>query len=229
MRRLLPWALFLVAGLLVLPAAASAQSCPPFDGLMSFQDIQGPEDPEDYCWEVNLSEGEELRQIDETRAGVFWEDGTRAMLITAQLAHDAEGVSVPTTIIVAEPNLVTLTVHHREGNPAAGGAPFDYPVVAGVGWQGGFQSVQIQGPPDESVLEPKTPALPAEEAFTPTCEVPVLQGRTLKAARRALLRADCALGPVRGHRHPGARVVKQYRSAGKVLPAGAEVGVRLAR
>ena len=190
---------------------------------MSFPDIHSPEDPEDYCWEVKLGEEEELRQIDDTHAGVFWEDGTRAMLITAQLAHDADGAEVPTMLAVTDPNLVTLTVHHRAGNPAAGGAPFVYPISAGGGWEGGFQSVEVKIPPTEQETNP--PASPS----APTCEVPVLQGRTLKAARKALLQAGCQLGPIRGRRHRGARIVKQYRSADKTLPAGSAVGVRLGR
>jgi hypothetical protein len=196
---------------------------------MSFPDIHSTEDPEDYCWEVQLSEGQELRQINSTEAEVFFESGHPAFGIKAMEAHDAIGTTVPTTLTVTAPNLITLTVHHRNGDPAAGGAPFDYPVTQGVGWEGGFQSVQIQGPPDEAELKPKPSALPVEEAPTPTCEVPVLQGRTLKAARRALFRSNCALGPIHGHRHLGARIVKQYRPAYKTLPAGTEVGVKLGR
>jgi hypothetical protein len=209
-----------------MPAAAAAEEpCTArFDGLMTFPAIQGAEDPEDYCWEVKLGEEEELRQIDETHAGVFWEDGTQAMLITATLAHDAEGSNVPTTLAVTAPNLITLTVHHRVGNPNASGAPFDYPVVAGAGWEGGFQTIHVQGPPptEQGTKSPVSPP-------TPTCEVPSLQGRTVPAARRALRRAACGLGPVRGERQRGARIVKQYRPVGKILPAGTEVGVKLPR
>ncbi|HET7507864.1 MAG TPA: hypothetical protein VFJ53_05845, partial [Solirubrobacterales bacterium] len=79
----------------VTAAAVPADPCPPFDGLMSFPEIHSSEDPEEYCWEVKLGEEEELRQIDDTHAGVFYEDGHMAMLITAQMAHDAEGASVP--------------------------------------------------------------------------------------------------------------------------------------
>jgi hypothetical protein len=218
--------LALVAALacLVVPAMAVgtvAEPCPAYEGG-TFPAIRGSEDPEDYCREVKLGEGEELRQIDDTHAGVFWEDGTQAMLITAQLAHDAEGVSVPTTIAVTEPNALTLTVHHRAGNPAAGGAPFRYPVVAGSGWEGGFKTYSVVMPP------PEVPS-PAIEAPEPGCTVPFLQGRTLKAARRALRRADCRLGPVWGEGGRGAKVVRQYRPAGKTLPTGTAVGVKLAR
>lgn len=217
-----------IAGLayLAAPSMAQAETCPPFDGLMTFPMINGPEGPEDYCWEVQLYEGQELRQIDDRNAAVYYESGPQAFGIEANEAHDAEGATVPTTLAVTAPNLITLTVHHRAGNPAAGGAPFDYPISDGPGWEGGFQTVVIQGPPDESELKPKFSPPVAEEP-APQCDVPALQGRTLKAARRALEHADCRLGPVRGKRSRGARVVKQYRRYGAVLPAGTEVGVKL--
>lgn len=230
-RRGLLVAVLALAAITALPgvAAASPEPCPPFDGGMSFPDIHGPDDPEAYCWEVQLEDGQELRQVNQTEAKVFFESGHEAFGINAKSAHDAIGTTVPTTLTVTEPNLITLTVHHRAGNPAAGGSPFDYPITQGVGWEGGFISEEIKGPPDESELKPKPSPPPVEEAPVPSCEVPVLQNRTLKAARRALYLAGCQLGPTRGHRHRGARVVKQYRPAGKDLPAGTEVGVRLAR
>jgi len=207
-----------------LPSVAAAEPCPPFDGAMGFPEIHGPEDPEDYCWEVQLEEGQYLQQVSETEAKVFYEGGHEAFVIRAPLAHDSVGTTVLTTLTVADPNLITLTVHHRAGNPAGGGASFDYPVVYGAGWEGGFQTAEVQMPP-------ATEQAPArlEEPSAPQCEVPALQGRTVKAARRALLLAGCQLGPVRGRRHPGARIVKQYRPAFKVLPVGTEVGVKLAR
>jgi hypothetical protein len=211
---------------LALPVAASAaEPCTtPYDGVMAFPEIHSPEDAEDYCWEVKLGEGDELRAIDDTHAGVFWEDGTKAMSITAQLAHDADGTTVPTTLAVTEPNLITLTVHHRAGNPAAGGVSFVYPITAGAGWEGGFQTYEGQMPPPTE----QSPAA-LQEPPAPQCAVPVLQGRTLKAARRALHIAHCRLGPVHGRGTRGAKVVKQYRPYGAVLPAGTPVGVRLGR
>lgn len=209
------------------PTCATAETCRPLNaGGMVFSQINRPEDPEDYCYEVNLSEEEELRQIDERTVQVFQSGGFPSFTITATEASDAEGATVPTTLAKTGRNLVTLTVHHREGNPATGGAPFHYPVVDGAGWEGGFQPVVIQGPPDESELKSK-PSPPVAEEPAPQCDVPALQGRTLRAARLALERADCRLGPVRGKRRRGARVAKQYRRYGAVLPAGTEVGVRL--
>ncbi len=219
-RRLTLAALGALLIVLTMTASASAGPYPPFDGAMTFQSIKDPTGPEDYSWEVQLGEGEALRAIDERRVEVYWtEDETRAMLIEAQLAHDAEGTSVPTTLAVSEGNVITLSVHHRAGNPAAGGASFVYPVVAGAGWEGGFQTSIVQMPPPEVAPTPPVP---------PSCRVPALTGRTLKAARKKLRKANCTLGAVRGERGKGARVVKQYRKPGRTLPSESAVGVKLA-
>lgn len=206
-----------------MPGSAAAGTCRPLnDGGQVFGQINGPEDPEDYCFEVQLGAEQELRQIDNRHVGVFYNTGQPSFEITAKEASDAVGATAPTTLALTGANVVTLTVHHREGNPLANGAPFDYPVVGGSGWEGGFHTVEV-------AMSPAAPPPVVEEAPIPSCEVPVLQGRTLKAARRALLSAGCQLGPIRGRRHPGARIVKQYRPAYRVLPAGTEVGVKLAR
>jgi sugar lactone lactonase YvrE len=113
---------------------------PAYDGLMAFQDIRDSAGPETYSWEVRLGEGEALKLIDDKHAGVFWEDGTLAMLITAQSAHDADGKAVTTAVSVSGEKFVTLTVHHRVPGVT-------YPVVAGVGYEGGFQTVEASGPP----------------------------------------------------------------------------------
>jgi hypothetical protein len=226
MRSVLLMAVLAVAAM--LPAGAAAESPPPYDGAMSFRAIQGPEGPDEFSWEVTLYEEQELRQIDDRSAAVYYTNPEEhlAFGITAIAAHDAAGATVPTTLTVTSPNAITLTVHHRDGNPAADGAPFDYPVIPGEGWEGGFQPVRIPGPPDESELSAVQP--PSElPPPTPTCVVPDLTGSTLRASRKMLNRSDCALGPIRGERGRGARVVRQYRSAGKSLPAGTEVGVKL--
>ena len=61
-----------------------------------------------------------------TAAVYYTEDERLAFTINAGLAHDAEGSNVPTSLGVSEGNILTLTVHHRAGNPAASGAPFVY-------------------------------------------------------------------------------------------------------
>ena len=218
MRRAVSVLMMIVVSSLGLAVGAAAEPLPPYDGLMSFPAIQGPDGPEEFSWAVKLDDEDELRAIDDTHAGVYWVGTeTLAMTIIAGLAHAADGANVPTTLAVTQPNVITLTVHHRAGNPAAGGAPFDYPVTAGGGWEGGIQIHTVLGPPTEQATAPPTPR----------CTVPDLVGRTLKAARRQLRRAHCTLGEVRGERVRGARVVRQFRKPGKSLPPGTEVGVKL--
>lgn len=207
--------LLVVAGILLL-APAAAGALPALDG-QTFPAIQGPEGPEEYSWEVNLAENQELRQVDETHAGVFYEDGPQAFGITATAAHDVEGATVPTTLAVTPPNVITLTVHHRAGNPAAGGAPFHYPVVQGAGWEGGFRTEEA------TVIEGDRP--PPE----PTCVVPDISNRTLRASRKILHLAHCKLGKVRGERRREVHVIEQYRPVGKVLPVWTAVDVKALR
>ena len=198
---------------MLLPAAAMA--LPVYDGGQTFQAIQGPEGPEDYSWEVQLGPDQELRSIDDRHAAVYYTDPEHyAFEIEARAAHDSIGTSVPTTLAVTQPNIITLTVHHRDGNPAAGGAAFDYPVIGGSGWEGGIQTHYVEGPPGD---QPPAP---------PTCVVPDLSDRTLRASRKILHRAHCKLGRVRGERRREVRVTGQYRQAGKVLPVWTAVDVK---
>lgn len=223
MRRLVLMALAMT--LLAVPAAAAA-TCPPYPGMQNFPAIHSPAEPEDFCWEVSVEEDQELRQIDAWHAAVYWtetEPEHIAWSIEAPAAHDAEGKPVPTTIAVSAENLITLTVHHRAGNPLAGGAPFHYPVVAGTGWEGGFQTFPIEMPPP-TVPPPSSPTT----AEAPTyCVVPSLRGKSRRAAARALRLANCRLGPVRGENTRGAKVVRQYRRAGTMYAVGTAVGVKL--
>ena len=213
--------------LLVLNGSSSASAepsgVPPYDGGMTFTQIAGPTAPEEYSWEVVLSDEQRLEQIDERRAEVYKEaDEVKhlAFVIYAEPAHDAVGSAVPTTLAVSGANIVTLTVHHRAGNPAAGGAAFVYPVTQGAGWEGGFQTDYVDIPD-----EPGPEELASEPA--PPCIVPGLKGRPLITDRMRLKRAGCTLGKVRGRRSRTALVVKQDLAPGSVLPAGARIGVKL--
>lgn len=179
--------------LAVSPSLTSAESeIPKFFGLWDFHAISGPDDPEAYSWEVTLGPKQDLRQIDDQYAEVVQVDrGWLAYGIVAEPAHAADGASVPTTLAVTEPNVITLTVHHRAGNPAKGGAPFLYPVIAGPGWEGGLST-------SLAVMPPPEPPLTSEEVDQPSqCVVPRLKGRSLKASKRLLREAKCLVGDVR--------------------------------
>lgn len=244
-------AIALFAFLALVPAVALAddpiqEAEPPLlNGGMDFPAIQSVNDPEEFSWTVQLGEGQELRQIDEHEVAAYWGDGKHLALdFFATPAHDAEGASVPTTLELIGEKVIALTVHHREGNPAAGGAPFDYPILSGEGWEGGFTTTVIQGPPDEKELREQREHREREErearegafatgpepAVAPVCRVPELRGATLDGARNRLRRAHCRLGSIA--KAPGAtasacRVVGQATASGNFLPSGAKVSVRL--
>lgn len=73
---------------------------------------------------------------------MHWSDGTEAFLISSPDAHDADGGAVATSLSVSENNVISLTVHHKMSGVV-------YPVVAGVGWEGGFQTYSATVTPEE--------------------------------------------------------------------------------
>ncbi len=187
---------------------------------MQFPEIHGPPAPEEYSWEVTLLEGQRLRSVGSQEAEVLYEDGVVAETIQAESAHDAEGAAVPTSIGVSEPNIVTLTVHYLGGNPAANGAPFVYPIVAGPSFEVGDSTVEV--------LEPESEKAP--ESVPQDCFVPTLKGRSLKASRRRLRKADCEIGRVKKLKGATAKtglVVRQNPEPGLKLAPGATVRVTL--
>jgi hypothetical protein len=145
-------AIVVVCAIAAGPAAASA-SLPPYEGTTSFPPIHGPSDSGEYSWEVKLAPNQELELVDPHNAEVYYvEDHHPAFGITAESAHDAEGANVPTTLTVPAANVITLTVHHRAGNPMAGGDPFAYPVSAGPFVKISEGTVVVSGPADEQEL-----------------------------------------------------------------------------
>ena len=117
---------------------------PLYDGLLTFQAIRDSQAPDTFEWEVKLEGGQYMKLIDSQHVQVFYPDGMTAFAITAEPASDAVGTTVPTSLSI-EGSVVTLTVHHRD-------AAYVYPVVAGVGWEGGFTTKEIAGPKDEAEL-----------------------------------------------------------------------------
>lgn len=113
---------------------------PQYNGDMTFQSIRDIASPETYSWEVELGSRLTLGQIDSEKIGVYHPDGSEAMLITAEYAHDAVGKAISTTLTLEAPNVVTLTVHHRVTGVT-------YPVVAGAAFEVGYEYVETYNPP----------------------------------------------------------------------------------
>ncbi|MGN6815200.1 MAG: hypothetical protein ACTHK3_03845 [Solirubrobacterales bacterium] len=116
------------------------------EGGMIFTAIRADSAPENYSYRVELFEEQELRSIDDQHAEVFYEEGHPAFTITAEPAHDAIGTTVPTSLTVDGKDVVTLHVHYKPSS-------FVYPIIAGTGWQGGFETTQIEMPEPPAELE----------------------------------------------------------------------------
>lgn len=130
---------------------------PIYDGLMTFGVLRDKSGPEQFSWKVNLSAEQAMRQVDPQHVEIFYEDdGHEVALISAELAHDAVGTIVPTALSLTEGDVLTLTVEHRE-------ASYVYPVVAGAGWEGGFQTEVVAGPKDEQEIREEEERLLHEE------------------------------------------------------------------
>jgi hypothetical protein len=201
------------------------------EGGYYFPDITGPEAPEEYPMRINVGPEQVARQVSDQLIVVeYIEGGITALSFNAEPAHDAVGATVPTTLTLEAGDIVTLTVHYRAGNPAAGGAPFAYPITGGTGWEGGFRTFSVSLTESEwQVIEANPPA-PTEPAPAPTCRVPSLRGYSLRGAKIRLRAAHCGIGAV--HLAAGAtaskgKVVKQFHGAGAELAAGAPVAVKL--
>jgi hypothetical protein len=231
----------LVASLAIAVAPAAAEFLGPApirdldEGGMQFPTITGPEAPEEYPFRVDLGEEQFLRQVSATEVDVYYAGHQRAFSITAEEAHDAVGAAVPTTLEETGPAEVTLTVHHREGNPGAAGASFVYPISAGSGWTGGFTTVVVpmENPfaqAERKIIEANPPAA-IEPPPVITCKVPTLRGYSLRGAKNRLRAAHCGIGAVRlatGATAAKGKVVKQFHPAGSELATGAPVAVKLA-
>jgi hypothetical protein len=119
---------------------------PVFDGIMAFQSIRDQAATEYFSWEVVLREGQTLHQVDEASAQIRYQDGTPAMTIVAEPAHDAVGTPVPTSLTVTEGKLLSLRVQHKSRS-------FVYPVTGGTGWKGGISTETVAAPMDQKEQE----------------------------------------------------------------------------
>jgi hypothetical protein len=115
---------------------------PKYNGLLQFQDIRTAEAPEQFSWEIELRNGETLKELPGgLQAAVYFEGTIEMMLIEAMPAHDAVGHTVPTNLAVTNKNRVTLTVKHRQGS-------YVYPVTAGPSFEVGWSKVEVIKPPE---------------------------------------------------------------------------------
>ncbi|MCU0306935.1 MAG: hypothetical protein MUE51_04040 [Thermoleophilia bacterium] len=127
-------------------------------------------------------------------------------------------------VLTPAPGGAAVTV---DGVPVAPAAPAPAPPGAPDPAPAPGATPPAAAPAPTPVVAPRAGA-PARARVV--CRVPRLRGLTLPAARRALVRARCAVGPVRPKAVRGRTVVRAQRpAAGAVLPRGTRVAVVLVR
>lgn len=132
---------------------------------------------------------------------------------------------------------VTITGHDFTGTTAV---RFDSVAAASFTVNSDSQITAVSPPAspgtvDISIQNPGLSPVDATDKFTfaekftsnAVCVVPKLRGKKLKRARKVLRRADCRLGKVKPTGQRTGKVRKQRPEAGRVLPAGGKVNVKL--
>ena len=118
---------------------------PQYNGAMQFAQIRDEASPESFSWTMHMGAEQILALTDSSHAEVRYEDGTRAFLISAELAHDATGAAVQTSLSVSG-KVLTLNVHHR-------GKGLVYPVIAGQAYETSYEPGYVAMPPAELAEE----------------------------------------------------------------------------
>lgn len=128
---------------------------------------------------------------------------------------------------------VTISGHDFDGTTAVdfGSVPAQSFTINSDSLLTAVSPADSPGTVDITVSNPGQSPTGAADKFTfnavtnAVCVVPKLKHKKLKRARKALRRADCRLGRVKGPR--SGRVKKQRPKPGTVRPAGSKVKVRL--
>lgn len=124
---------------------------PIYEGDQTFKTIRDETAPETYSWKISLNKNQTLKAIDSEHVAIFNGDGTQALAITAEAAHDATGKAVPTSLSASEGNVLTLTVKYRGGG-------FVYPIIGGPAFQSSYTLPVIWEPPPSPPSEGMTKA-----------------------------------------------------------------------
>ena len=154
---------------------------PKYNGTMYFESIRDESAPGTYSWEIELQAGQSLKMVEGTEgqdAAVYSKDGSEALLIEAEPAHDAVGHMVPTKLSVGEGDVVTLTVEYKN-------AAYIYPIVAGASYEISYITVVAVEPEEtENPSEPPEKIGFVQNAPIPAPDVPDPDGIELAHAVR---------------------------------------------
>ena len=153
-----------------------------------------------FCAAVG-SEGSVVTSTDPTGGAVAWSE--------VILGGFLWGVSCPST---------SLCIAVGDGGKVAVGTP---------GTPETPPPVVVEPAPAPPVQPPVVVGSTVVPAAVVKCVVPKLKGKTLKKAKKLLVKAHCKLGKVTRSKTQGKKVIRQKPGPGKILPAGSKVAIKL--
>jgi hypothetical protein len=126
------------------------------DGAMVDTVSRGAQAPRQVTWNLTVSEGQKLLSTDARHASLFDESEKVILGFVAEPAYDAVGHVVPTELSVVEGKKLSLEIQSPEG--------VVFPVVAGLGYQGGTIKAVETGPTSAGEREREVERVAREEA-----------------------------------------------------------------
>jgi ATP-dependent Clp protease adapter protein ClpS len=179
------------------------------------------------AWVPPLVDGQTRAATSSGAAEVGFNADVQPFPSVSTVSPSSGATSGGTTVTISGQNFEGATAVSFGSTPAASFTVLSDNVLTAV------TRPSSAGTVDVTVRNPGQSPTTAADRFTfanvVKCVVPKLKGKTLKKARKALKKAHCKLGKVKGPKGKKARIKKQKPKAGKVLKAGSKVKVTTKR
>ena len=180
-------------------------------------------------WAPPLADGSSSAETLAGQAGEFDFNADVQPLPTVTTVSPSSGPGAGgTTVTITGTNFDGTTAVSFGSTPAASFNVVSDTTITAVAPAGaGTVDVTVRNPGQSSATSAdrftytSTPPPPVKQK----CMVPKLKGETLKAAKKAVKNAHCALGKVKGPTSKTAKITKQKPKPGSVLAAGSKVDV----
>jgi hypothetical protein len=179
-------------------------------------------------WEPPLAEGQALAPtvISPLGAELAFNADVLPAPTVSLIAPASGSIRGRTTVSIAGTDFVEVKAVEFGGVPATSFTVSNEGLISAVA-----PAATKPGPVDVTVttVAGKTATVASDRFAYTACVVPKLKRKSVKADRKALKKAGCKLGKVTRKRGAGkgAKVIKQTRKPGTVLPPGTKVNVKV--
>jgi IPT/TIG domain/PASTA domain len=174
-------------------------------------------------WDPPLPDGQTRRATGGGGFELGFNADVQPLPSVSSVSPSSGSTSGGTTVTITGQNFEGTTAVSFGATPAASFTVLSDNVITAV------TRASSAGTVDVTLKNPGQSPTTAADRFTfakaVKCMVPKLKGKTLKAARKALKKAHCRLGKVKGPKGKKARIKKQKPKPGTVLARGAKVRV----